>query len=409
MGAPRKYVYDHDRLVHDAPDHPSVAQLAKAHGISSNALVKYLEAHPDLQAQVRSALNAGTGGEPAGRSVEFENVDLGDARKLIASRGMNPDDWLIGGARVNEWGKATCPSCETEVGPLTQLRVDLKPRVDMLMPARKDGPRWKWPKQTALKAGDKVAFLADPHCPFEDRRELAAFRAWLDHIGGVARIVILGDVLDLATLSRWPKQPGQPNGNDCLETGYEWLRELRDMAPLTPITWLVGNHDVRIENTARDNAPELMLLRRRGTGELLLGLAHALGLDELGVDLVSPQEGWEVGELSLTPKLACWHAPPSKQQREVLTYSVVHAHHHAMTWDTTPQLAQGNVTIGRKQVVGVAAMAKIWTGMGYTKVTRQGQGWAWADLWDDGEHEISHVRYHDGTAWWPGGRLKVKQ
>ena len=363
-----------------------------------------------LEAAVNTARAAHVGGQtsPTDGTIEVEGADLGDVTGMLTRRGLSTEDWIVRGARVNEWGKATCENCEHEVEPLTQLRVDLAPRGDMLMPARKDGPRWKWPRPVKLRAGSRVAFLADPHCPYDDRRGLAAFRAWLAQVGGVDRIVILGDVLDLPTLSRWPKQPGQPNGNDCLEAGYEWLRELRDMAPDTQIVWLVGNHDVRIENTARDNAPELGLLRQRGTGERLLGLALALGLDELGVDLMSPQEGWEVAELPITDRLAAWHAPPSKAQREVLTYSVVHAHHHAMTWDTTPQLAQGNVTIGRKQVVGVASMARVQTGMGYSKATRQGQGWAWADVWDDGEHEISHVRYHDGTAWWPGGRLKVR-
>jgi len=414
----RKYDYDPDLILEAAKGARSMADVATRRGIDSTSFSKYLSRNPDLKADVLAAIgghyhasrrDGAPVTSPGATTVSAEVTELGDIERMLTARGLNAQEWRVVRARVNEWGAGKCPACETTVEPLEQTRVDLDPRGDVLMPARKDGPRWKWPKQAALKAGDRVAFLADPHCPFEDRRALAAFRGWLDRIGGVQKIVVLGDVLDLGSLSRWPKQPGQPNGNDCLEAGYEWLRELRDIAPDTQIVWLVGNHDVRIENTARDSAPELMTLRRRGTGELLLGLGFALGLDELAVDLVSPQEGWEVAELSITPKLAAWHAPPAKSQRDVLTYSVVHAHHHAMTWDTTPQLAQGNITVGRKQVVGVASMARIKTGMNYTKAPRWGQGWAWADVWDDGEHEISHVRYHDGTAWWPGGRLRVAE
>lgn len=418
MAAAKKYDYDPVRIREAARGASTFAEVARRVGVESSAFSKHLTANPDLKDEVmhligghlhankRTKPPAPTSDQPS-TTITADLLDLGDVERMLTKRGLDASQWRVTRARVNEWGAATCQNCEATVEPLEQTRVDLDPRVDLLMPARKDGPRWAWPKIRSLKSGERVAFLADPHCPFEDRRALAAFRAWIDRIGGVDMVVILGDVLDLSTLSRWPKQPEQPNGNTCLEAGYEWLRELRDMLPGVRIVWLVGNHDVRIENTARDNAPELMLLRQRGTGELLLGLAHTLSLDELAIDLVSPQEGWEVAEFSITPQLAAWHAPPGKRQREVLTYSVVHAHHHAMTWDTTPQLGQGNVTLGRKQVVGVASMARVRTGMGYTKAPAWGQGWAWADVWDGGEHEISHVRYHDGTAWWPGGRLRV--
>ncbi|NDC43178.1 MAG: hypothetical protein EBZ77_16785, partial [Chitinophagia bacterium] len=63
--------------------------------------------------------------DTATRSVTSDDpAEWGDARQLIARRGLDPDQWLIVRCRVNEWTQAD--------GTLaTQLRVDLEPRASL--------------------------------------------------------------------------------------------------------------------------------------------------------------------------------------------------------------------------------------------------------------------------------------
>ena len=57
-------------------------------------------------------------------SLTVKNMDLGDIRRLIESRGLNPDEYELTNIRLNEWGR--CATCDTAQ---EQNRVDLKPRV----------------------------------------------------------------------------------------------------------------------------------------------------------------------------------------------------------------------------------------------------------------------------------------
>jgi hypothetical protein len=415
VAAHKKYDYDADLIVQAAQGAASQAEVAARAGIEPTSLSKWLRRNPEVRDLVLAAIGKHLRPVQAGtdrlvhaeRRETFDDVPLGDIEQLLVSRGLRRDDWSVARARVNRWGSCTCPQCGTEVDGLEQLRVDLDPRRDVLMPARTDGPRYPAPKHK-LKPGDRVAFLADPHAPFDDPGCLAAFLAWMDEIGGVQKIVILGDVLDLPGPSQHRNIGRVPSTQECLEAAWRWLHTIRQAAPRVPMVWVTGNHDARIRHYAIDRAPELAGLKQVNGGPELLGLTHVLRLDELAVELVDHEHGWNMNELEITPSLAAWHEPPSKRQLDVIRYSVVHAHLHAQQWRTMPILGQGNETVGRRLVVGAGTMADFRTGMNYAKAPGWTQGWAWADLWDDDEHEVSHVRYRNGQAMWPGGRLKVK-
>jgi len=418
VGAPRKYDYDPDRILAAARGAKSLAEVAIRCGIEPTALSKHLGHEHDLKADILTVIGRAddpritpprpttvSSGTPL--TVDAEIADLRDIETMLTGRGLNAVEWKVARARVNEWGSATCKACEATVEPLRQLRVDLDPRSDLLMPARVDGPRFKTAKPRACKAGGRVLFLADPHAPYHDEGALHALAAWTDRTGPVDRVVILGDVLDLPGVSRHRSMPGEPSTQQCIDGGYDWLRSVREIVGAAPIEWVPGNHDARIGLFALDNANALADIRQANNGPHALGLTWLLRLDELAISLHEHAHGWESGELEITPSLAAWHAPPSKRQADVIRYSVIHGHHHAQTWQTIPIMDQRNAVVGRRMIVGAGTMSDFRTGLGYAKAPGWTQGWCWADLWDDGEHEIAHVRYRDGEAWWPGGRLKV--
>lgn len=342
------------------------------------------------------------------RVEELGDVDLGDLHLLFGERGIDVTQWRVTQVSGTKWGDFTCPECDHRAVGYRRLKANLAPRGEVLLPARTDGPRFKHPGTVKLRAGDKVAFIADPHCPFHDPGALAAFLAWTEQVGGIAQLVLLGDLLDLPGPSRHRSLGRMPSTQECVETAYQYLLALREGLPGVPIDWVVGNHDARINLYAVDNASDLAGLRQAGGGPEVLSLSHVLRLDELAIDLHHHEHGWEMGSLEITPTLAAWHEPPSKRQRDVIRYSVIHGHHHSQTWQTTPMLEQHNHQAGRRMIVGAGTMADFRTGMAYAKAPGWTQGWCWADLWDDLEHEISHVRYRDGQCWWPGGRLKIR-
>ena len=114
--------------------HGSWAAAARALGIPASTL----KSRADV-AQVEKLAR-----EPVRASsvVIDDEADLGDIRRLCADRGLDVDkDWIVVRSRLNNWG-----------GPdgleNTQLRVDLEPRLGMLMPAVSD-PGWVAPKPKA--------------------------------------------------------------------------------------------------------------------------------------------------------------------------------------------------------------------------------------------------------------------
>jgi len=95
-------------------------------------------------------------------------------------------------------------------------------------------------------------------------------------------VVIIGDVLDLAGLSRWETTPDlagliQPALDEC----RWWLAQLRRAAGADArIVWTPGNHDERVGKQVAAKLPELWGVRRAGGGAEVLTLPALLGLDD---------------------------------------------------------------------------------------------------------------------------------
>lgn len=96
-------------------------------------------------------------------------------------------------------------------------------------------------------------------------------------------ILQIGDGIDFPQVSQWSKG----NAGEFAETlqkdidGYvsSVLEPLRQAAPKAAITWLEGNHDLRIKDFVRKYAAPLGVLRA-------LEMESLFGLDELSVDYV---------------------------------------------------------------------------------------------------------------------------
>jgi len=99
-----------------------------------------------------------------------------------------------------------------------------------------------------------IAVLSDIHIPFHDKRSLSLVLKFLYDLK-IKEIILNGDFLDFHNLSRWPKDLSiKPTLSDEISKGIQVTRLLQDIAP---ITWILGNHEVRLQDYISKQCKEL--------------------------------------------------------------------------------------------------------------------------------------------------------
>ena len=139
----------------------------------------------------------------------------------------------------------------------------------------------------------------------------------------------IGDAIDFPQVSRWTKGTADEYAPTLQEhiTGFrEILRDLRAAAPKAKITWLEGNHDLRLRDFVQNYAAPLRTLDALTTENLF-------ELSEVGVEYVkgpfriAPNtyavHGHESGGYSSTPQ--AWDTKFAKRYG---TVNVVFGHTH---------------------------------------------------------------------------------
>ena len=104
-------------------------------------------------------------------------------------------------------------------------------------------------------------------------------------------IVVLGDLLDLASFGRFPTEPALRNlTQPAIQAAYAFLVDLRNAAPEAEIVYLEGNHEARIAKLLNTDRNEAVSLRRAGDDERhnVLSIPHLLRLDELRIAYIGP-------------------------------------------------------------------------------------------------------------------------
>ena len=121
----------------------------------------------------------------------------------------------------------------------------------------------------------QVFVLSDLHIPYEDKETLSnVFDCLAD--AQPQYIVLLGDVLDCYSISRFCKRPDRVrNLQDEINIFYTMMRELKKDLPKTEIHYVLGNHENRLEKLVLDN-PGLFGLKALHPEQLFR-------LDELGI------------------------------------------------------------------------------------------------------------------------------
>ncbi|HEY6019700.1 MAG TPA: metallophosphoesterase [Candidatus Paceibacterota bacterium] len=121
--------------------------------------------------------------------------------------------------------------------------------------------------------------LPDIQYPYHDKLALSKLISVAKDFQPDA-ILQIGDGIDFPTVSRWAKDTAleyAPTLQKHIDGFKEVLSELRDTVPKAKITWLEGNHDLRLKEFIKSYAPALGSLRA-------LEMENLFGLSELDIE-----------------------------------------------------------------------------------------------------------------------------
>jgi hypothetical protein len=403
--------YDQQDLLTLLGKHGSWAEIARAEGINPNTLrnhaskigVTIAGARAEMSADASKAKNDG------GHFITSDDPEeWGDVESLLERRGLRRNDWIILRARVNEWGG---PDGQDNA----QLRIDLSPRMGLLMPARSEGwipPRKPEPQKS--KDHEMVVFLGDHHAPHHDEALHVAVCEWLREFQP-DRGILLGDLLDFDQLSRHRRTPEWTAGvQHTLDSAYSILRAYIEASPGTRWQMLDGNHEDRLRNSVLDHLSQMFGVTRAKEDQEedqrpVLSTPFLLRLDELGIEWESPTGGYEHAQINITSELAARHGWLAKKGSgssalgtiDHLRYSVVigHTHRQAIVHHTAHSID------GRaKTLLGCEAgtLAAIEGGLGYANAPDWQRGFAVADIYSGspGLFKVDLATFVDGTLLW---------
>lgn len=347
-------------------------------------------------------------------AVAFQSVssdvpaEWGDIRALLKSRGLNPDEWIIQRARVNEWG-------DTSGEMNAQLRVDLEPVTSLIVPARAEG--WRPPKPKPRKESgrpDLVAFLSDQHVPFHSVELHERVLEWL-RAEKPDRVMLLGDLLDFDAISRWSPEPEHTAGvQETIDAAYGVLADYRAACPDAEFKMLAGNHEDRLRNSIIKNLGALYGIRRADMTDepSVLSTEYLLRLDELGIEYVGSDAGsYDHARVRVSDELQGIHGFVARKGSgasalstlDHLRVSTVQGHTHRAS-----AVYRTQWTIDNEPRTLVAAeagtLAEIRDGLGHAARPDWQQGFATASVWGDGLFSLDLAIFVDGALLWRGRR-----
>jgi hypothetical protein len=299
----------------------------------------------------RHTLGVPTGEKPA-VSIEGDDAwitsaperdykNLSDPDAMLRERGLDPEEWIIQGATVNEWEAPLAKGTKTTYHQ-AKLQLKRKQPECQLLPARSDG--WKAPKRIPWRdPGDPylVVITGDQQAPFHDEKLHELFCWWLD-ANKPAEGVLLGDTVDFPEVSKYPLDPeNTATTNECIQSGYDLLRGYVESSPLTKWRKLCGNHDERLRSLilGKPSTHPLYGLKQADgetPGEKAFDLKWLLRLDELGIEYIDPSGKYDLAQINLNDNLAVRHGWIARQGSgtsalatlEHLGYSVIVGHTH---------------------------------------------------------------------------------
>jgi len=145
---------------------------------------------------------------------------------------------------------------------------------------------------TSLRLEDKfkkVGIMSDIHVPFHSMSALTCAIKYLRD-ESIDCLILNGDIMDFYAISRHEKEKDLRDFAKEIEMGRNFLQKIRDLFPLIPIYYKMGNHENRWQRYLNEQAEEFSALHE-------MQFEPFFRLDKLGLTYVPDWQGIEVGNL----------------------------------------------------------------------------------------------------------------
>lgn len=171
---------------------------------------------------------------------------------------------------------------------------------------------------TSRAAEHRILLIPDTHVPYEDRAAwqtmLAAAQTWRP-----TAMVILGDFLDLYSVSGHPKDPSvRLDLQDEIDAGKSRIDEL-DALGIRHKYYVAGNHEARLKKHIGKHSPAF---------HNVLSVPELLGLERRGWQWTPYGDGLTLGELYITHDVRIAGKYAVRRSLEAAWQSIVIGHTH---------------------------------------------------------------------------------
>ena len=204
---------------------------------------------------------------------------------------------------------------------------------------KKDLPKGETERQEPYylpKAYKNILIIGDIHIPYHDDNALfSALKYGAEN--KVDTIIINGDLLDFAMISRHEKDLRKRSVGYEIATAKTFLEGLRAMFPNALIVYKEGNHDTRYQKWIMQKAPELLDIDGTSLTELLglipLRIVHVRDKQIIYAGKMAVLHGHEIG-------LTSGGVNPARSTRLKLNKSAIVNHFHRETKDMGKNLGE---------------------------------------------------------------------
>lgn len=329
--------------------------MRKLNDYSNKEVLEMYEGCGNIAAQAAAKIGCGASSFKD-RLIRIQSMPDGEAEKrdrveylyqMLDERGIDPREVNVTGARIS--ASESAMKVKQPDGSHKVVITPLKHSQIVFSPKFEEGPDWPViqrakPAIVKYAAPSKIAqpdmgrvFLwpdtqigyfrnlrTDALEPFHD---LAAVDVALQmlHDYQPSLVVILGDFIDLAQLSKYLQiAEFQTALQPAIDYGADLLARIRSIVgPSCRIEYVEGNHERRMAEYVTRNALAAYGLRRGGDRGRwpLLSIPTLLNLDDLNIGYSA---AYPAGQFWITPKLVAQHAPTTKKKD--LRATVIHGH-----------------------------------------------------------------------------------
>jgi predicted phosphodiesterase len=135
----------------------------------------------------------------------------------------------------------------------------------------------------------KVGVLSDIHVPYHS---MSAIICAIKHLreSNIDCLILNGDIMDFYAISRHEKEKDLRDFPREIEMGRNFLQKIRDLFPLIPIYYKMGNHENRWQRYLNEQAEEFSQLHE-------MQFEQFFRLDKLGMIYVPDWQGIELADL----------------------------------------------------------------------------------------------------------------